>query len=118
MSLSFRLNPEEIEFRKLNRDLYFMKENWEHLLELIIADSTNEEILKFASRLEEIPKYTEAQIYAREFIRSGANQIRKFSFENHQRSTFWEDHREEPVPLIEPPKNLIKKGSKSWIITI
>lgn len=118
MSLKFRYTEEELAFRKLNYELHLLKENWEHLLELILEDSSVEEILKFASRLENLPRYTKEQESARQFIRSGADQIRRFRFEHGQGSFYWEDHKEDPVPVIELPKNLVKKGQKSWIITL
>ena len=99
---------------------YELQENWAKLLEVIIEDSTPEEIELFALRLKEIPKYTQAQEYARNWVRNGYTQ-RRVPDENLPRgySGFhWEEHTEEPVPLLELPKGLIQKGSNLWKITI
>ena len=53
---------------------YELQENWANLLEVIFEDSTPEEIELFALRLKEIPKYTRAQEYARNWVRNGYTQ--------------------------------------------
>ena len=99
---------------------YELQENWAKLLEVIIEDSTPEEIELFALRLKEIPKYTQAQEYARNWVRNGYTQ-RRVPDENLPRGYagfHWEEHTEKPVPLLELPKGLIQKGSNLWKITI
>jgi hypothetical protein len=98
-----------------------MKENWERLLEVILQDSTLDEILAFASRLDEIPRYTQEEEYARNYIRNGYIMRRQLQWElleYGQVGYVWEDHTEEPVTLLELPQGLIEKGSKSWKIKI
>jgi len=98
-----------------------MKENWERLLEVILQDSTLDEILAFASRLDEIPRYTQEEEYARNYIRNGYIMRRQLQWEllkYGQVGYVWEDHTEEPVTLLELPQGLIAKGSKSWKIEI
>ena len=118
MSLSFRSSEEELAFRKRNRDLTVLRRNWEKLLETILEDSTPEEIQKFASRLEKFPQYTDKEERARQFIRSGANQIRVLDNSTSCRGFYWIDHSEDPVTTIQLPLGLCKKGSKAWIIKI
>lgn len=97
-----------------------LQENWANLLEVIYEDSTPEEIELFALRLKEIPKYTQKQKFAREFLRTDSTHIRVFDpAPPYGCSGFhWAEHTEEPVPLLELPKGLIQKGSSSWKITI
>ena len=97
-----------------------MKENWAHLLEVILEDSTLEEILAFALRLEEIPRYTQEEEYARNWIRNGytSRRVPDRDLPRGHAGFYWEDHTEEPVTPLELPQGLIQKGSKSWKIKI
>ena len=99
---------------------YEIKEAWANLLEVIFEDATPEEIAIFAARLTEIPKYSEKQKFAREFLRAEGTHVRVFDPPQGGGSGgfHWEEHSEEPVSLLELPKGLIQKGSDSWKITI
>ena len=114
------LNPTQEQKDEMSRSLALskMKENWGTLLEVIFEDSTLEEILSFALRLEAIPHYTSEEEFARAFIREGATHTRRLQSEHGSLSFYWEKHKEEPVKLIELPQGLIEKGSKSWKIKI
>ena len=121
--MTIYLNPTQEQKEEMAQRIALskMKENWERLLEVIFEDSTLEEILIFALRLDEIPHYTRKEEYAREFIREGATHIRRFQGGGSAYGCsgfYWEEHTEEPVKLIELPKGLIEKGSKSWKIKI
>ncbi len=120
--MTIYLNPTQAQKEEMARSIAQskMKENWERLLEVILEDSTLEEILAFALRLDEIPHYTRAEEYARNWIRNGYTR-RKVPDTNLPRGyegSHWEKHSEEPVPLLELPQGLIQKGSKSWKIKI
>jgi hypothetical protein len=120
--MTIYLNPTQEQKERMARGIALskMKENWERLLEVIFEDSTLEEILTFALRLDEIPHYTRKEEFAREFIREGSTHIR-VPDENLPRGyagSHWEEHTEEPVTLLELPQGLIEKGSKSWKIKI
>ena len=97
-----------------------LKENWAHLLEVIIEDSTLEEILAFALRLDEIPRYTQEEECARNWIRNGytAKYVRDRNLPQGYVGFHWEEHTEEPVTPLELPQGLIQTGSKSWKIKI
>ncbi len=98
-----------------------LEEAWINLLEVIFEDSTPEEIAIFAARLKEIPKYSREQKFARHFLREKGTHVRVFDpapFPGGCTGFHWEEHTEEPVPLLELPKGLIQKGSNSWKITI
>jgi hypothetical protein len=97
-----------------------MKENWAHLLEVILEDSTLEEILAFALRLDEIPRYTQEEERARNWIRNGytSRYLPDRDLPRGHAGFHWEKHTEEPVSLLELPQGLIQKGSKSWKIEI
>ena len=120
--MSFPINPtpEYFEFQEMTSGLSEMERNWQHLLEVILENSSVEEILNFALRLKEIPHYSLQEQRARDFIRTGATHRRVFdSGGRYGCSGFhWEEHSEDPVPLLELPKGLIQKGSNSWKITI
>lgn len=120
--MTLYLNPTQEQKEEMARSIAQskMKENWERLLEVILEDSTLEEILAFALRLDEIPHYTRREEYARNWIRNGYTR-RKVPDTNLPRGyegSHWEEHSEEPVPLLELPQGLIQKGSKSWKIKI
>lgn len=122
--MTIYLNPTQEQKDKMERSIALskIKENWERLLEVIFEDSTLEEILAFALRLDEIPHYTREEEFAREFIREGATHLKRFN-EGGSKSFgcsgfYWEKHTEEPVKLIELSQGLIEKGSKSWKIKI
>lgn len=120
--MTIYLNPTEEQKKEMARRIAQskMKENWERLLEVILEDSTLEEILAFALRLDEIPQYTRDEEYARMWVRNGFTQ-RKVPDTNlpwGHSGFHWEKHSEEPVPLLELPLGLIQKGSKSWKIKI
>jgi len=114
------LNPTQEQKDYMSRSLALskMKKNWGTLLEVILEDSTLEEIFAFALRLEEIPHYTSEEEYARAFIREGSTHTRRLQNEHGCVGGYWEEHKEEPVKLIELPQGLIEKGSKSWKIKI
>jgi hypothetical protein len=116
------LNPTEKEKEEVVQTVAQsnMRKNWLNLLEVILEDSTLEEILAFALRLDQIPRYTENEEYARNWIRNGYTRRRVpiRDLPNGYGGFHWEEHKEEPVPLLEIPQGLIKKGSKSWKITI
>jgi hypothetical protein len=113
------LTQEDKEYFKMCSELREMRANWLNLLEVILEDSSVEEILNFALRLAEIPAYTKKQESARDFIRTGSNLKREFIPDGFGGGgSRWVEHKEEPVPLLELPQGLIKKGSKSWKITI
>jgi hypothetical protein len=97
-----------------------LKENWAHLLEVILDDSTLEEILAFALRLEEIPRYTQEEEYARNWNRNGykSRKVRDMNYPRGYVGFYWEEHTEEPITPLELPQGLIQKGSKSWKIKI
>jgi len=120
--MTLYLNPTEEQKEEMAGSIALnkMKENWARLLEVIFEDSTLEEIFAFALRLDEIPRYTQKEEYAREFIREGATHRRVpdpyIPYGSH--GFHWEEHTEEPVPLLELPQDLIQKGSKSWKIKI
>ncbi len=121
--MSFPLNPSKEYKERMARSiaLHQMKENWARLLEVIFEDSTLEEILAFALRLDEIPHYTRQEESAREFIREGATHKRRTEMVGGVYGcigSYWEEHTEEPVTLLELPHGLIQKGSKSWKIKI
>lgn len=120
--MTLYLNPTQEQKEEMARSIALskMKENWERLLEVIFEDSTLEEILAFALRLDEIPRYTREEEYARNWIRNGYTR-RKVPDENlpwGYAGSHWEEHTEEPVTPLELPKGLIEKGSKSWKIKI
>ena len=114
------LKPTQEQKDEMSRSLALskMKENWGTLLEVIFEDSTLEEILAFALRLKEIPHYTSEEEFARDFLRQEGTHIRRFYSEHGCSGGYWEEHKEEPVKLIELPQGLIEKGSKSWKIKI
>jgi hypothetical protein len=114
------INPtqEDKEYFKMCSELREMRANWLNLLEVILEDSSVEEILNFALRLAEIPAYTKKQESARDFIRTDSGWRREFIPTYGGGGSVWVKHKEEPVPLLELPQGLIKKGSKSWKITI
>ena len=120
--MTLYLNPTQEQKDEMEKSIALrkMKENWERLLEVIFGDSTLEEILAFALRLDEIPRYTRQEEYAREFIREGATHRRVSDpfILYGSRGFHWVEHTEEPVKLIELPQGLIEKGSKSWKIKI
>ena len=120
--MTIYLNPTQEQKDEMARSIALskMKENWGRLLEVIFEDSTLEEILVFALRLDEIPHYTREEEYAREFIREGATHRRVSDpyIPYGSRGFHWVEHTEEPVKLIELPQGLIEKGSKSWKIKI
>ncbi len=118
--MTIYLNPTQEQKDEMERSIarHKMKENWERLLEVIFEDSTPEEILSFALRLDQIPHYTRGEEFAREFIREGATHLRRFQTVDGCSGSCWEKHTEEPVKLIELPQGLIEKGSKSWKIKI
>ena len=120
--MTIYLNPTQEQKDEMERSIALskMKENWGRLLEVIFEDSTLEEILVFALRLDEIPHYTREEEYAREFIREGATHRRVSDpyIPYGSRGFHWVEHTEEPVKLIELPQGLIEKGSKSWKIKI
>ena len=97
-----------------------LRKNWESLLEVILEDSTLEEILAFALRLDQIPRYTKEEEYARNWIRNGfaRRRVPILDLPNGYGGFRWEEHEEKPVPLLELPLGLIQKGSKSWKIKI
>ena len=120
--MTIYLNPTQEQKEEMARSIALnkMKEKWAGLLEVIFEDSTLEEILVFALRLDEIPRYTRQEEYAREFIREGATHRRVsdpyIPYGSH--GFHWVEHSEEPVTLLELPSGLIQKGSKSWKIKI
>jgi hypothetical protein len=121
--MTIYLNPSPKQKEEMARSiaLHQMKENWERLLEVISEDSTLEEILAFALRLDEIPRYTREEEFARKFIREGSTHIRRFENVGGPYGCYgfyWEEHTEEPVTPLELPSGLIQKGSKSWTIKI
>ena len=120
--MTLYLNPTQEQKEEMARGIALskMKENWGRLLEVIFEDSTLEQILAFALRLDEIPQYTRKEEFAREFIREGATHKRVFhSGGLYGNSGFsWAEHKEEPVTPLELPIGLIVKGSKSWKIKI
>ena len=120
--MTIYLNPSEKQKEEIVKRIEQSKltENWAHLLEVILEDSTLEEILAFALRLAEIPRYTQEEEYAREFIREGATHRRVSDpfILYGSRGFHWVEHSEEPVTLLELPSGLIQKGSKSWKIKI
>ena len=61
--MTIYLNPTKEQKEEMARSIAQskMKENWAHLLEVILEDSTLEEILAFALRLDEIPRYTQEE---------------------------------------------------------
>jgi len=117
--MTIYLNPTQEQKDEMARSiaLHQMQENWERLLEVIFEDSTLEEILAFALRLDEIPHYTREEEFARDFIRQSGTHLRLFGDVGGPHF-YWEKHTEEPVKLIELPQGLIEKGSKSWKIKI
>lgn len=120
--MTIYLNPTQEQKDEMERSIALskMKENWGRLLEVIFEDSTLEEILSFALRLDQIPHYTRKEEFAREFIREGATHLKRFQSGGVYGCSgfYWEKHAEEPVKLIELPQGLIEKGSKSWKIKI
>lgn len=120
--MTLYLNPTEEQKEEMARSIALqkMRENWERLLEVIFEDATQEEILTFALRLDEIPRYTRAEEYARDWIRNGYMQRRvpDVNLPYGHAGSHWENHAEEPVSLLELPQGLIQKGSKSWKIKI
>lgn len=118
--MNFNPSPEEkaeIE-RGLAQDK--LKEDWSRLLEVILEDSTLEEILKFAGRLAELPQYTRREEYARNWIRNGYRfrRVPDLDLPRGFAGSHLEEHEENPVNLLVLPQGLIKKGSKVWKITI
>ena len=118
MTLYINPTQEQKDEMEKNLALQKIKENWERLLEVIFEDSTLEEILSFALRLDEIPHYTRKEEFARDFLRQEGTHIRKYEYHAGGMSKHWEEHTEEPVTLLELPEGLIQKGSKSWKIKI
>lgn len=120
--MTIYLNPTEEQKEEMARSIAIskMKENWQRLLEVIFEDSSLEKILAFAQRLDEIPHYTREEEYAREWIRHGytARKVPDLNLPRGFAGSHWEEHTEEPVPLLELPQGLIQKGSKSWKIKI
>lgn len=120
--MTLYLNPTQEQKEEMARSIALskMKENWERLLEVIFEDSTLEEILAFALRLDEIPRYTREEEYARNWIRNGYTKRKVYdtNLPWGYVGRHWEDHTEEPVTPLELPKGLIEKGSKSWKIKI
>lgn len=118
--MTIYLNPTQELKDEMNRSLALaiMKENWERLLEVILEDSTLEEILAFALRLREIPQYTKKEEFARDFLRNEGTHRRVHHSYFGGADFFWVEHKEEPVTLLELPQGLIQKGSKSWKIKI
>ena len=119
--MTLYLNPTQQQKDEMARSIALrqMKENWERLLEVIFEDSTLEEILTFALRLDEIPHYTREEEFARSFLRNGSTHKRvPDDLPRGHAGWHWEEHKEEPVQLLELPQKLIKKGSKSWKIEI
>lgn len=120
--MTLYLNPTKEQKEEMARSIALtkMKENWERLLEVIFEDSSLEEILAFALRLDEIPHYTREEEYARDWIRNGYTQRKVYdrNLPYGYVGRHWEEHSEEPVPLLELPQGLIQKGSKSWKIKI
>ena len=119
--MTIYLNPTQEQKDEMSRSIALskMKENWVRLLEVIFEDSTLEEILAFALRLDEIPHYTRSEEFAREFIREEATHKRVFESVRYGSAGFrWVEHKEEPVTLLDLPQGLIEKGSKSWKIKI
>lgn len=120
--MTIYLNPTQEQREEMAQGIALskMKENWERLLEVIFEDSTLEEILTFALRLDEIPHYTRKEEFAREFIRKGATLKRVFDSGGlyESKGFYLVEHEEKPVTLLELPQGLIQKGSKSWKIKI
>ena len=120
--MAFYVNPtqEQRDEMETGFALSKMKENWGRLLEVIFEDSTLDEILIFALRLNEIPHYTRKEEFVREFIREGAPHLKHFQsdFAYGNAGSHFEINTEEPVTLIELPQGLIEKGFKSWKIEI
>ena len=120
--MAFYVNPtqEQRDEMETGFALSKMKENWGRLLEVIFEDSTLDEILVFALRLDKIPHYTRKEEFARKFIREGSTHLKHFQSEGAYRNAgfYWETHTEEPVKLIKLPQGLIEKGSKLWKIEI
>jgi len=118
--MTLYLNPTQEQKEEMARKIALqkMKENWERLLEVIFEDSSLEEILTFALRLDEIPRYTREEEFAREFIREGGTHLRRVRNVYGCSGFYWEEHTEKPVTLLELPQGLIEKGSNSWKIKI
>ncbi len=102
-----------------------LQEHWIRLLEVIIADSTLEEICNFAQRLENIPKYTKLEEYVRYHSRHESID-QKGGFWCAHCESLWELGMIQKIvndPLcrfleLPLPQKLIQKGSKSWKIEI
>jgi len=120
--MTIYLNPTKEQKEEMARSIAQtkMKENWAHLLEVILEDSTLEEILAFSLRLDEIPRYTQEEERARNWIRNGytSRYVSDRDLPRGHAGFHWEKHTEEPVSLLELPQGLIQKGSKSWKIEI
>jgi hypothetical protein len=120
--MTLNSNPSEKQKEEIVKRIEQSKltENWAHLLEVILEDSSLEEILAFALRLEEIPRYTQEEERARNWNRCGYKytKIRDMDYPRGYVSFTWIEHTEPPVTPLELPQGLIQKGSKSWKIKI
>ena len=120
--MAFEIGMTQEQRAEMHRGLVLglMRDNWGKLLEVIFEDSTLDEILVFALRLDKIPHYTRKEEFARKFIREGSTHLKQFQSEGAYRNAgfYWETHTEEPVKLIKLPQGLIEKGSKLWKIEI
>ena len=108
----------------ISATLYSIEKNWKNLLEVIFEDSSLEEILAFALRLDKIPHYTSDAECTRFNRRITSFQERKEDFEEDwDRRRIDEnmpspDYYEKVVLLLELPEGLIQRGSRSWKIEI
>jgi len=120
--MTIYLNPteEQKENAKIAKNFHELKGNWKRLLEVIIGDSSVEELEAFALRLSEIQQYTREQEYARLVSRYGYTGRGVWYSEHGTPHKVWEkfDPPLKPVETIALSPSQLKKGKKLWTITI
>ncbi len=101
-----------------------LQENWCGLLEVILGNSTLEEVEAFALRVKQLPQYTEKQLQDRKNIRFGYVWRREFDPIYSESGVFLQggfknvEIISDPVETIALSESACKKGEESWVITI